>query len=57
MYVRKTCWGYLLHVEKNRMERPSCTTQEKIRAVCLGAVEEILLAGWNEGKVCKEVVL
>lgn len=37
------------------MESPS-TKQERVCAVCLGAVEEILLASWNEGKVCKEVV-
>lgn len=28
----------------------------KTLAMCLGAVEEILLTGWNEGKACKEVV-
>lgn len=29
---------------------------DKTLAMCLGAVEEILLTGWNEGKACKKVV-
>lgn len=27
----------------------------KTLAICLGAVEEILLTGWNEGKACKRL--
>lgn len=54
--VRKIPWGCILHTGKKQTKSRPFTTWGKPLATCLGAVEEILLTSWNEGKTRKEVV-
>jgi len=53
--VRKIYWGCLACREETN-EEFSFQQTVKTLAICLGAVEEILLTSWNEGKAREEVV-
>lgn len=54
--VRKIFLGlHLAHLEEKNEELSFHQTGQTL-AICLGAVEEILLTSWNEGKAHKEVV-